>query len=401
MVAEVRRPRAAWALLVLATGTFAVGTAELVVAGILPALARGMDVSIGAAGQLVTVYALVFALSGPALTLLAGRVERRALLIGTLLLFVAGSLLAAAAPTYGVLMGTRFVSATASAVFTASATAVAVDLVPPERRGQALGVIFVGFSSAAVLGVPLGTILGVLVGWRTTFAAVAALACAAAVFVALAVPRSPTRSGRTSASAPARLVPLLRPRVLLTLAASLLLMTGQYTLYTYVAVFLARVTGLGGVGVSGVLLAFGLAGVAGAAGGGRLADRVGTVPTLIGSAGALAAVLFLMPSTASTTAGAASAAAAWGLVSWAFSTAVQHRLISLAPGAPDVVSALNLSAFNLGIAGGSAVGGRVLSAATAADLASVGGALVVLAIVSVALSVAPEVRRDEGVDHGA
>ena len=162
-------------LLLFALGTFAVGTSELVVVGILPLVAQDLHVSVAVAGQLVTGYAIGFALGAPALAALTSRVARRPLLLALLLAFALGNLLASMVTSYGLLLAARVFVACVAGTFEVVATATAASLVPPAQRGRAIALVVGGFSVALILGVPLGTLVGVETGWRTTFVGLALL----------------------------------------------------------------------------------------------------------------------------------------------------------------------------------------------------------------------------------
>ncbi|NUS87481.1 MAG: MFS transporter, partial [Streptomyces sp.] len=165
-------------LLLLALGTFAVGTDSMVMAGILGLISRDLDVSVPTAGQMVTVFALAYALLAPVLATLTARWPRRQLLLTALTVFTAANALSALAPTYPLLLATRVLAAAGAALYTPTANAVATSLVPPERRGRALATVLGGMTVATALGVPLGTWIG-RTDWRLTMWLVVALGAAA------------------------------------------------------------------------------------------------------------------------------------------------------------------------------------------------------------------------------
>ncbi len=259
-------------VLTLTAGNFAVGTGGLVLAGILPLIARDTGVAITTAGQLVTVFALTYAVGAPVLATLTAAAPRRALMIAALLIFAAGNGLAAVAPDFGALTLARVVAALGAAMFTPTASAVAVALVPREQRGRALALVIAGLSVATVLGVPLGTLLGQRFGWRLTFAFVAlsGVLAAAGVRVLLPTVATPPAAGLRT-----RLALLRQGAVVGALAVTMLVTTGQFAVYTYLASLLEEVTGLGEGGVSAMLLLFGAASVVGSVLGGWGTDRWG------------------------------------------------------------------------------------------------------------------------------
>ncbi|WP_150130577.1 MFS transporter, partial [Streptomyces sp. 150FB] len=187
-------PRRVLLLPLLAVGMFAIGTDGYVIAGLLPPMSRDLGVSESAAGQLVTVFALAYAVGAPLLGIAIGGLRRRPVLVGSLTLFAATNVAAALVHSYAAMLAVRVVAALSAAVFTPAAAAVAPELVPVGRRGRALGTIGAGTAVATALGVPLGTLIGGAYGWRATFLAVAALGVPAVVGVVALLPALPLRS---------------------------------------------------------------------------------------------------------------------------------------------------------------------------------------------------------------
>ncbi|MEV0521999.1 MFS transporter [Streptomyces sp. NPDC050439] len=248
------------ALAALALGAFVIGTAELVVVGVLHLIADDLHVSVGSAGLLVTAYALGIAFGGPLATALTIRRGRRQVLAGTLVVFLAGNLLALVSTAFGLLIVARTLTGTVHGLFIGVASAVAAGLVPAERRGQAVSMVFGGIAVSTVLGVPLGTLVGQAWGWRAAFAGILALAVVALVAVLLWVPPV---SGGGSGGLAAQARHAFAPRVLAVLGTGLLLMGGQFTAFTYLAPYVEDVTHVPGAAVSAFLLIFGVASAAG------------------------------------------------------------------------------------------------------------------------------------------
>ncbi|MFF7342083.1 MFS transporter [Streptomyces sp. NPDC008163] len=351
-----RKSRAA--LAALALGAFVIGTAELIVVGVLHLIADDLDITVGSAGLLVTAYALGIALGGPVVTALTIRVERRPLLVLTLLVFLGGNLLALLATVFGLLLAARALTGTLHGLFIGVATAVAAGLVPAARRGQAVSMVFGGIAVSTVLGVPLGTLVGQTLGWRAAFAGIIALSVLALVAVMRYVPAAP-RSGGGGLGAQVRFA--FAPRVLAVLGTGILLMGGQFTAFTYLAPFLEDVTGIPGAAVSVFLLIFGVASAAGTFIGGRLADHSASVTLIVGST-VLVLALVLLHLGGSRPVMVALALAMWGLVGFGVVPSLQLRVITLAGPGGDLAATLGASAVNAGIAAGSAVGGWALAA---------------------------------------
>jgi len=370
----------------LALGTFAIGTEGFMIAPLLPDLARDLSVSIVSAGQLVTVFALTYALSSPALTTLTGDVDRRRLLIVSMLAFAGANFVAWSAHGYFALLSARVLLALAAGLYVPNASALASAIVEPARRGTALSIVTGGISVAVAFGVPLGALIGDRFGWRVNFAVVGALAAIATVGLLGGLPRD--IAGRLPvASLRERLEVARQPAVLLALVSTMLWATGAYAVYTYLALFLARAAGISGSTVSAVLLMLGLAAVVGLRLGGRLTDRVGYLPVIVTSLSALTLAFLGLSTTALLLPPAAAAVpillaiALWGVSAWAFFPAQQARLICIAgvKVAPVVLS-LNASFQFLGFSTGAALGSLTLASASPVALGWVGASSVAAAL---------------------
>jgi predicted MFS family arabinose efflux permease len=358
----------------LALGAFAIGTEGFMIAPLLPGLALDLKVSIETAGQLVTVFALAYGLSSPILTALTGSVDRRKLLLLSMVAFTLSNILAWSSPGYYALMGARILLAFSAGLFVPGAHALASALVPPERRGRALAVVNGGMTVAIALGVPLGALLGHSLGWRMTFAGVAVLAVLATGGLAIGLPRG-IGAGIPIASLRERIAVARRPIVLLTLLATTLWATGAYTVYTYLSLYLSAVAGLNGAHISMVLFMWGVAAAIGVALGGNLNDHLGSraviMPTIL--LGGLAFISLSLSADFLTPAAALlpvlAAVAVWGIAHWAFYPAQQARLIEIAglKVAPIVLS-LNASFMYVGFSAGAALGALTLAKGSVADL---------------------------------
>ncbi len=370
----------------LALGTFAIGTEGFMIAPLLPDLARDLSVSVVSAGQLVTVFALTYALSSPVLTALTGDVNRRRLLIASMLGFAAANCVAWSANSYGTLMAARVLLAIAAGLYVPNASALASALVDPSRRGTALSIVTGGTSVAVALGVPLGALIGDRFGWRLNFAAVGVLALIASVGLLTGLPRK-VADGLPVASLRQRLDVARQPAVLVALLSTMTWATGAFTVYTYLASFLARAAGIGGSSVSAVLFMWGVAAVVGLRLGGLLTDRFGHRRVIVTSLSLLtfaflslsASGLLLSPTEARVP--ILVAIAAWGLSGWAFFPAQQTRLISITDiQVAPVALSLNASFQFLGFSAGAALGSLTLSNASPLALGAVGAACVIVAM---------------------
>jgi predicted MFS family arabinose efflux permease len=384
----------------LALGAFAIGTEGFMISPLLPGLATDLSVTIETAGQLVTVFALAYGLSSPVLTALSGGLNRRTMLLMSMVAFTLSNLLAFAAPSFWALMGARVLLAFSAGLYVPGANALASAVVAPERRGRAIAVVNGGITLAIALGVPLGAIVGHSLGWRMTFAGVAGLAALATAGLVIGLPRDIGRDLPT-ATLRERVGVARQPVVLLTLLATTLWATGAYTVYTYLSLFLTQVTGLSGAHIGAVMFMWGVAAALGVVSGGTLSDRFGPlaviVPTIALSGLAFMSLSgsadFLSPSAALLP--VLGAIALWGIAHWAFYPAQQARLIDLAgvKVAPIVLS-LNASFMYIGFSLGAALGGVTLAHGSVASLGWVAAAAEVAALaltLAIAHSFAPKI----------
>jgi DHA1 family inner membrane transport protein len=363
MPVQASHDRGKLALGALALGAFAVGSAELVIVGILNLLAKGTGVPVSTAGQLVTAYALGIAVGAPVLTALTARLGRRFVLYLSLVAFVVGNVVAALATSFGMLLLARVLTGSIHGLFIGVACVIAGGLVAPERRGQAISMVFGGIAVSTVVGVPVGTLIGQTLGWHAAFAAIVILGVVALVASLLLVPQV---AGRGGGGMGAQARAAFAPRVLAMLAVGFVLLGAQFTAFTYLTPFLDSVTGISGGLVSVFLLSFGIAAAAGTLLGGRAADHSASTSLLIANTllvGALG-TLYLVGATPVLV---ALALAAWGLVGFGLVPSLQLRVIDLAGSGGDLAATLGASAVNGGIAAGSLLGGAVLASRGARD----------------------------------
>jgi predicted MFS family arabinose efflux permease len=352
-------PLALWALTLSA---FAIGTTEFVIVGLIPTIAASLGVSVPSAGLLVSLYALGVAVGAPMLTALTGRIPRKQLLLGLMVLFTIGNLLAWLAPGYALLMAARVLTGLAHGVFFSIGSTIATSLVPKEKAASAIALMFSGLTVALVTGVPLGTFIGQRFGWQATFLAVSLLGVIAIAGSALLVPRH--IAGSKPSSLPAQLAVLRKPRLLLVYAMTTLGYGGTFIAFTYLAPILQEVSGFAAPAVSLVMLVYGVSVAAGNIWGGRLADRKGPVRALQIVFGLLALVLLVLTFTAPYKLLVLATVLAWGAVAFGNVPGLQVYVVQRAerdaPKAVDVASGLNIAAFNVGIALGAWGGGLIV-----------------------------------------
>ena len=348
-------------LFALFVAAFAIGTTEMVVAGLLPALAADLSVDIPTAGLLISGYALGVAIGGPILALGTARFPRRGLLLAMMLVFIAGNVLCALATSYWLLMGARLVISASHGVFFGVALIIATRLVSRGRQASAVSFVVAGITFANVIGLPVGTAIGNAFGWRASFWAIAAVGVVAAIALAALVPSVPRASGSHTPTLAAEIRAVLRQPVLTSYAMIALGMTAFFLFYTFIVPLLTGVTGLATAAVPVLLFVSGLGGIAGNLAGGRLGDwkQMPVVTAII----AVQLVLYLAMLIAEYDPVAMTAVFFLGsMVGFSFSAPVQARILSAAHDAPNLVSTLISTAYNIGIAAGAWLGGVALNA---------------------------------------
>ncbi|MGW2788004.1 MFS transporter [Streptomyces populi] len=346
------------ALLALAIGAFGIGTTEFVIMGLLPEIAADYGVSIPTAGLLVTGYALGVVLGAPLLTVLGNKVSRKRMLMLLMGLFVLGNLLSALAPSFGMMLTGRVITSLAHGSFFGLGSVVAADLVAADKKAGAIATMFTGLTVANIVGVPLGTFIGQAVGWRTTFAIVAALGVIGLLGILKLVPAMPRPQG---AHLRRELTAFRNPQVLLAMAMTVLGFGGVFAAITYIAPMMTHVAGYSDGAVTWLLVLFGIGMFLGNLLGGRFADRA-LMPLLYVTLGGLAVVLALFTLFAHDKVLAAIAVLLVGALGFATVPPLQKRVLDQAHGAPTLASAVNIGAFNLGNALAAWLGGLVIAA---------------------------------------
>jgi DHA1 family inner membrane transport protein len=344
-------------LIALALSAFAIGTTEFVIMGLLPQVASSLAVSIPAAGWLVSGYALGVFFGAPVMAIATQKLPHRSALLALMGIFMLGNFLCAIAPNYQFLMAARIITALCHGAFFGIGAVEAASLVPENKRAQAVALMFTGLTLANVLGVPLGTALGQAAGWRTTFWAVTGLGGAAFVSLFFLLPRhvkpahGPNMLGELAA---------LRGPVWLALTITVVSSASMFALFTYIAPILNNITGVSPRGVTYTLFLAGIGLTVGNIIGGRLADwRLGAAMTSMFLA--LAIILMVFTFTARNVMPAEITLFVWAVCGFAVVPALQINVVNFASGAPNLISTLNIAAFNGGNALGAWVGGQVIA----------------------------------------
>ncbi|MEV3869965.1 MFS transporter [Streptomyces sp. NPDC049906] len=363
-VKETPRPRGAGWLVCLLLTTFVIGTDDFVVAGVLPEIASGLDVSTAAAGQLVTVFSVTYALAAPPLAVATARLPRRPVIVGGLVLFALTNVLTALAPDHPTLMALRVLTALIAAGITPAVFATAGRAAAPERVGRAMGTVAAGLTVSLFVGVPAGTLLSAAFGWRSTFVAVALLGLAVALASWRLLPDLP---GAPGIGVGRQVRVLTRPAVLLGVAGTVLGASSGLMTYTYIAPLTRDLTGRTGAVLALFIAVIGVFGALGSFLCGRLTDRWGADRTLVAAFGGSVAATGALAVTGLLTDEAPVWVvllflAGWGFAGWGFNPPMNTRALALARGAEAEAVALNTSGLYVGIALAGAVGGWAVSA---------------------------------------
>ena len=389
------KKRSTLALLALAISAFAIGTTEFISVGLLPLIADDLNISVTTAGLTVTLYALGVTFGAPVLTSLTTRVSRKTLLLALMLVFIAGNSLAAAASGIGVLLTARVISALSHGLFMSIASTIAADLVPEDRRASAISMMFTGLTVATVTGVPLGTFLGQQLGWRAAFVAIVAIGIIALIFNLILVPSGLRKGTRTPLREQVKLV--TSGRLLLAFAITALGYGGTFVVFTYLSPLLHEISGFQEKTVALILLVYGIAIAIGNVIGGKAANRK-PMNALFYMFALQAIVLLIFTFTAPFKTAALITIFFMGLLAFMNVPGLQVFVVMLAdryaPGARDVASAVNIAAFNAGIAIGAYLGGIVTDHMGLIHTAWVGAVMVFGAVLLTAWSRALE-NKDE------
>jgi DHA1 family inner membrane transport protein len=383
-------------LLMLALGMFAVGTDNFVVAGILPGVAASLHTTVSLAGQMVTVYALSYAVMAPVMAAVAGAWPRKLLLVSALGIFVVGNIISAVATDLNTVLASRALAGLGAAMFAPTASGVAALLGDPAKRGRALATVTAGLAAATALGAPIGTFIGGFGSWRSTLWFVAALGLIAMIGV-WALLRSVPQPVRFTLRE--RLAPIGDIRIALTLLTSLFAFGGFLMVYTYAGLVLFPVTGGDARLLAGMLLIWGVAATVGNVLAGGLVDRFGS-RRIINVGLAIAIINFcVLPWTSAHFATAAIALIIWGLIGWGLLVPQQHRLVKIAPQVAPLLMALNNTATYSGLACSGVLGGVALLFIDPRYLSIVGAGLIAIALVLAVLI--PEKSRAKNKAPGA
>lgn len=363
-----------WGVVALALSAFIFNTTEFVPIGLLSDIGHTFDMRSEHVGLMLTIYAWAVALASLPLMLATREVERRKLLIALFALFIVSHVVCALAPNFYVLLFGRLGIAAAHAIFWSITASLVVRIAPPGRKGQALGMLATGTSMAMVLGIPLGRMIGSLMGWRWTFALIGVIAAVVMLVLIRLLPRLPSKNSGDLSSLP---ILLKRPALMSIYALTILAVTAHFTAYSYIEPFVERVAQLSPQFVTWTLLLFGGAGLIGSV----LFSWQGLkrpAMFLLSTLAALALCLLFLRISASHINFLLALIVLWGIVFLCLALAMQARVLGLASDSTDVAMALYSGLFNVGIGAGALLGSQVGIHAGVAYIGYVGGAIAAL-----------------------
>jgi predicted MFS family arabinose efflux permease len=361
-------------VMLLAVGTFLTATTEFVIAGLLPELAGDLDVSVARAGLLITAFAVGMIVGAPLIAVATARVPQRSTLVAALLVFSAGHVVAAISSSFAVVLTARIVTALATGTFLAVAAAVAVAAVGAANGARAMGTLMSGVALATVVGVPLGSFVGQLVGWRGVFWGLAVVSAVAAAGIARLVPHS---DRETAPSLREQAGVLTQARLWLVLAATALVTGGFMAAFSFVSPLLTERSGLSANAVPLVLVGFGIGSLIGTNLAGRFGDR-GPLRTFTVIAVSSTAVLLLLIPLSTMAVPTIVLVVLLGASGMAVTAIATPLAVRFGHHSPSLAAALAVSAFNVGIAAGSALAGAALQSSLGTTGPEIVGAVMVL-----------------------
>ena len=398
---SLNKKQSTLALLALAISAFAIGTTEFISVGLLPLIAKDLHIPVTTAGLTVSLYALGVTFGAPVLTSLTSSMSRKTLLLWIMIIFIIGNSIAASATTISVLLAARVIAALSHGVFMSIGSTIAADLVPANRRASAISIMFSGLTVATVTGVPFGTFIGQQFGWRMAFILIVAIGIVGLIANSVLVPSFLKKGTKTSFGDQFKL--LTNGRLLLVFIITALGYGGTFVVFTYLAPLLQDITGFKEGTVAIILLAYGVAIAIGNMVGGKLSNR-NPIGSLLYMFIIQAVVLFVLMFTAPFKVAGLITIIFMGLLAFMNVPGLQVYVVMLAerfvPSAVDVASALNIAAFNAGIAIGSYLGGVITDSIGLIHTTWIGALMVLGAVILTGWSRALE-RKDKQANHFA
>ncbi|MCK6073383.1 MFS transporter [Paenibacillus silvae] len=362
---------------ILAIVSFLVGTSEYALSGILDKVAASLDVSLAAAGQLITIFSLIYALCTPILMAVTASMDRRKLIIISMGIFVVSNILAFVLPGYGLFVVARILMAIGAGVVVVTALNIAAKIAPAGKQASSIATVVMGFTASLIVGVPLGRITADTLGWKSVFGAIALLGIIAMVILSFAIPRM---KGDVPVPLRQQLSLLKKPKVALGLAITFFWLGGYSITYTYLSPYLLKVSEINEQYLSGALLVFGIASMIGSKLGGLSADRWGVNRTLFGGFTLHIMMLILLSVVTHTLVGVMIVLLLWSFSAWSSGPTQQYHLTTIEPEASGVMLSLNQSMMQLAMAAGAGMGGIAVESFSLSSITWLGAAGIVIAI---------------------
>lgn len=371
-----------WKIYILALISFLVGTSQNIITGILDQIASSMGITVFAAGQLITVYSLVYAIGTPVIIALTAKWDRRKLILSGLAIFTAANLLVYLFPAFESFLAARVVMALGAGTVVVTALSMAAKIAPPGKQGSSIATVIMGFTASLIIGVPIGRIVSSAYGWKTVFLGIVLVGIIGLVVIAFTIPRV-----KGDAPVPLRKqVSLLKsPKIALGLAITFLWIGGYSIAYTYISPYLLEVKGMSGGMISSALLAFGVASLIGSKIGGYSADKRGISFTLISGMLLHVVSLILLSLTGHSSIAVMAFLILWSFSAWSSGPTQQFNLVSLHPESSSVMLSLNQSTMQLAMAAGAAIGGVAAGSVSLSSVTWFGAAGIALAAGAVLL----------------
>lgn len=369
----------------LALAAFLIGTIEYIITGIIQMVAHDLQVTTSAAGLLVTSLALSAAIGAPIVIALTINMDRRKILTWALIIFILSNFITSISHWFEMVMITRILQGISGGTAIVVAMAVATRLVEREKRGTAIGIILMGLSSSLVLGVPIGTFLSSMIGWKALFAAIGVITLIPLIVV---YRRIPSMKEQEPVTLRMQLSILKDKRILLAVAVTLFYVGGYSTLFTYLTPFLQASANLSITEISGILLLAGICSFLGSSLGGMAADKKGPIFTIFSGIILQIMMLMLLAFVTGNLVVMVAVIMIWMIATWSTSPAQQLYLVTLVPKSPDIALSVNTSFIQFGFALGSGLGGIVLSRTSILHLGWISAGTVLLALLMTILMVA-------------
>jgi MFS transporter, DHA1 family, putative efflux transporter len=369
-----------WKIYMLAIISFLVGTSEFIISGILDKIADSLGVTLAAAGQLITIFSLVYAIGTPILMALTASLDRRKLMLYSLGLFIVSNLLAFLLPGFGPFLFARIIMALGAGLVVVTALNIAAKLAPPDKQASSIATVVMGFTASLIIGVPLGRIMTDAFGWKSVFGGIALFGLIAMIVLFFTIPAT---KGDKPVPLLQQLALLKKRKVALGLSITFFWLGGYSIAYTYLSPYLLSVSGISDSLLSTALLIFGIASLIGSKFGGYSTDRWGVSFTLIGGMALHIVMIIMLSIVTNSLMAVLIILTLWSFAAWSSGPTQQYHLATLEPESSGVMLGLNQSMMQLAMAAGAGVGGVVVEQVSLASITWIGATGVAIAMVIV------------------